>query len=74
MTKEAESIISLKVNKKLLKDHLEQKTGKKVSLKDITNLQTVIKNRSKCHDVASLVKKLLIDHGNYLKVTLIEVS
>ncbi|VDI16269.1 zinc finger SWIM domain-containing protein 3 [Mytilus galloprovincialis] len=68
MTKEAESLISLKVNKKLLRDHLEQKTGKKVSLKDITNLQTVIKNRSKCHDVASLVKKLLIDHGTIVEL------
>ncbi|CAC5419274.1 unnamed protein product [Mytilus coruscus] len=68
MTEEAESLISLKVNKKLLRDHLEQKTGKKVSLKDITNLQTVIKNRSKCHDVASLVKKLLIDHGTIVEL------
>ena len=37
---EAEELFRLKVNKKLLQQHLTNKTGKVITLKDLTNVQT----------------------------------
>ena len=40
VSKEAEGLLKMKVNKKLLQQHLSETTGKVVMLKDITNIQT----------------------------------
>ena len=40
--KEAESLIKMKVNKKLLQQHLSETTGKIVTLKDVSNIQISI--------------------------------
>ena len=37
--KEVQSLSQMKVNKKLLQQHISNKTGKRVTLKDISNIQ-----------------------------------
>lgn len=48
----------MKVNKKLLQQHLSQKTGKVVILKDLTNLQTEIGLKSNGNNLDALVTRL----------------
>ena len=42
--RDAEDLIKLNVNKKLLQQHLWKATGKVVTLKDLTNVQTGLHN------------------------------
>ena len=55
--KNAQELIKLKVNKKLLQQHLSETTGKVVTLKDITNMQTSSQN-PKNSSVEELVTRL----------------
>ena len=50
----------MKVNKKLLQQHLSKSTGKVVTLKDLTNLQLGLKNPndSKLESVVSTLREI----------------
>ena len=54
---ETEKLLKLKVNKKLLQQHLSKKTKKIVTLKDISNIQTQV-NKQYSNDLESLVATL----------------
>ena len=41
--KEVQDLLQLKVNKKLLQQHLNEKTGKIITLKYISNVQTSLR-------------------------------
>ena len=56
--KEAEGYIKMKVDKKLLQQHLSEKTGKVVTLKDISNVQTSIRESSDRNDLGALTTQL----------------
>ncbi|CAC5411152.1 unnamed protein product [Mytilus coruscus] len=56
--REAEKLVSLQVNNKLMRDHLQDKTGKKVILKDISNIISKVNASKKSDDIESLVSKL----------------
>ncbi|XP_076116151.1 uncharacterized protein LOC143083747 isoform X2 [Mytilus galloprovincialis] len=56
--KEAEKLVSLQVNNKLMRDHLQDKTGKKVILKDISNIISKVNASKKSDNIESLVSKL----------------
>ena len=55
--KNAQDLLQLKVNKKLLQQHLCEATGKVVTLKDITNMQTSSQN-TKNSSIEELVTQL----------------
>ena len=48
----------MQVNKKLLQQHLNEKTGKTVTLKDISNIQTRMNSGADGNDINSLVSRL----------------
>ena len=56
--KEAEGFLKMKVNKKLLQQHLSVTVGKVVRLKDINNIQTGLVSKEDGNNVDALVKKL----------------
>ena len=56
--KEAEKLVALQVNNKLMRDHFEEKTGKKIILKDISNIISKVNLSRKSEDLESLVNKL----------------
>jgi hypothetical protein len=56
--KEAEKLVALQVNNKLMRDHFEEKTGKKIILKDISNIISKVNLSKKSEDLESLVNKL----------------
>ena len=53
-----EELLKLKVNKKLLQQHMSASTGKVVTLKDISNVQTGLRSKSDKNDLNALVTKL----------------
>ena len=62
----AEDLIKLKVNKKLLQQHLCRTTGKVVTLKDITNVQTGLhQSHSEGNNLEMLVTRLKSSDGKY---------
>ena len=58
--KEVQSLSQMKVNKKLLQQHISNKTGKRVTLKDISNIQG--KMNAGC-SLDSLVSRLRESEG-----------
>ena len=48
----------MQVNKKLLQQHMNEKTGKIVTLKDISNIQTRMNSHADRNDINSLVTRL----------------
>ena len=56
--KEAEWFLKMKVNKKLLQQHLSVTVGKVVTLKDISNIQTGLVRKEDGNNLDALVKKL----------------
>ena len=56
--KEAEEYLKMKVDKKLLQQHLSGKSGKVVTLKDISNVQTSIRESSAKNDIEALTARL----------------
>ena len=58
--KEAEGFLKIKVNKKLLQQHLSVTVGKVVTLKDISNIQTGLVRKENGNNLDALVKKLEI--------------
>ncbi|VDI44209.1 Hypothetical predicted protein, partial [Mytilus galloprovincialis] len=56
--KEAEKLVSLQVNNKLMRDHMQDKTGKKDILKDISNIISKVNASKKSDNIESLVSKL----------------
>ena len=48
----------MKVDKKLLQQHLSEKTGKIVTLKDLSNVQTSIRESSDRNDLGALTTLL----------------
>ena len=57
---EARALLQMKVNKKLLQQHLSSTTGKVVTLKDISNIQSV--ENAGC-DLDALVTRLRESEG-----------
>ena len=58
----------MKVNKKLLHQHLICNTGKVVTLKDITNVQTEIHQSSDSNNLDILVQCLKDIYGGYVTI------
>lgn len=56
--KEAEQLVALQVNNKFMRDNFEEKTGKKIILKDISNIISKVNLSRKSEDLESLVNKL----------------
>ena len=54
----------MKVDKKLLQQHLSNKTGKVITLKDISNVQTAIRESSDKNDLEALFSRLRSIEGN----------
>ena len=61
--KDAEELLRLKVNTKLLQQHLCGETGKVVTLKDVRNIQTGIHALSEKNNLEALVARLRKIHG-----------
>lgn len=59
-------LLELKVNKKLLRDHVSNKTGQVVTLKDIANVQTAVRGSKSRNDLRVVVEMLQKEPGNYL--------
>ena len=62
--KETEAMLNLGVNKKLLQLHVQQTTGKAVTLKDLTNIKTAMDNKFTKNDIIAVVKQLKEIKGN----------
>ena len=62
--KETEAMLNLGVNKKLLQLHVQQTTGKAVTLKDLTNIKTAMDNKFTKSDIIAVVKQLKEIKGN----------
>jgi len=60
----ARGLIKLKANKKLLQQHLSETTGKVVTLKDITNMQTSSQSTKK-RSIEDLVTRLKAIDGEF---------
>ena len=56
--KEAEGLLRMKVNKKLLQQHLSEATGQIVTLRDITNIRVGSNRNEDGNDLKSLVSRL----------------
>ena len=56
--KEVSELLNLKVNKKLLQQHITGSAGKVVMLKDISNIQVRLHEESDRNDVDALLRKL----------------
>ena len=53
-----EKLLKLKVNKKLLQQHVSSSTNKVVTLKDISNVQTGLLQKTDRNNLGALVTKL----------------
>ena len=62
---EVERLLSLKANKKMVKDKLEQMSGKIVTytLKDISNISTKQGHKNTRNDLTETVRKLTERYG-----------
>ena len=56
----------MKVNKKLLQQHLSDTTGKVVTLKDISNVQTSINSHTDRNNIEALVARLQAIKGKLM--------
>ena len=56
--KEAEGLLKMKVNKKLLQQHLSEATGKIITMRDITNIQVGSSKNEHGNNLELLVSKL----------------
>ena len=61
--REATSLLKMKVNKKLLQQHLTSTTGKVVTLKDISNIQSGVSAADSGSDLDALVTRLRESEG-----------
>ena len=55
---QAKELLKLKVNKKLLQEHLSYTSGKVVTLKDISNIQSELGTKSSGNNLDDLVTHL----------------
>lgn len=55
---EVEGLLKMKVNKKLLQQHMSDTTGKVVTLKDVSNVQTSINSQTDRNNIEALVVRL----------------
>ena len=62
--REASSLLTMKVNKKLLQQHLSSTTGKVVTLKDISNIQSEVNRANSDSDLDALVTRLRANEGS----------
>jgi len=58
--------MKLKVNKKLLQQHISECTQKVVTLKDISNIQTGLRSKKNRNDISAVVSKLKAMEGALL--------
>ena len=63
-----EELLKLKVDKKLLQQHMSASTRKVVTLKDISNVQTGIRSKSDKNDLNALVTKLKSIEGQLYNI------
>jgi hypothetical protein len=55
---ETGNMIRLGVNKKLLQLHVQQVTGKVITLKDLSNVRTQLNDQATKNDLAAVVEQL----------------
>ena len=60
---EAEKLLGLKANKKMIKDKLAAATGKAVILKDLSNIRLAMNAGNTRNDSSATVKKLTETYG-----------
>ena len=60
-------LLELKVNKKLLQEHLSSSTGKVVTLKDISNLKSELPTKN---NLDTLVTRLRSMEGEHIVINL----
>jgi len=65
LKEEAQKLISLQVNKKLLRDHLARKSGKTVMLKDISNIAAAVTSNDTRNDIDESIKLLKHNYGRH---------
>ena len=58
---EAKKLLSLKANKKMIKDRLSKMSGKVVILKDLSNIATFMKSGKTRNDLEAAVRQLTVD-------------
>ena len=58
-----QNLLSLKANKKMVKDKIEKTLGKKVTLKDLSNISTKQKSTSTWNDLKETVTQLTEKYG-----------
>ena len=63
---EAKELFKLKVNKKLLQEHLSSSSGKVVTLKDISNIQLELGSKSNGNNLDDLVTRLRRIEGSFV--------
>lgn len=63
MRQEAEKLLLLKANKKMVKDKLAGMSGKVILLKDLSNLSTKMKSSQTRNDLDAAVNQLIEKHG-----------
>ena len=61
--KDVQNLLSLKANKKMIKDKIEKTSGKKVTLKDLSNISTKQKSTSTRNDLKETVTQLTEKYG-----------
>jgi hypothetical protein len=57
-------LLTLKANKKMIKDKLSSMSGKCVTLKDLSNVAMSMKSGKTRNDLEAAVKQLTDKHGN----------
>ena len=72
--KDVQNLLSLKANKKMVKDKIEKTSGKKVTLKDLSNISTKQKSTSTRNDLKETVfihvgacVDVIVDNDNVLQ-------
>ena len=68
MRQEAEKLLLLKANKKMVKDKLAGMSGKVILLKDLSNLSTKMKSSQTRNDLDAAVNQLIEKHGQLIFV------
>ena len=58
-----QNLLSLKANKKMVEDKIEKTSGKKVTLKDLSNISTKQKSTSTRNDLKETVTQLTEKYG-----------
>ncbi len=66
--KRAKDLLEIKVNKKMLQDTLVKETGKIITLKDLTNINSMMKQEKSRNNLDECIQKLTKSYGKFIHV------